>query len=179
MGNDPNKPGGTGEGYEWDDDWPTDVSGLKRKPDGSVVEAAKPTERPKPAERPAPGDTKRYPTQPKRPLPAGAALPSFLVAYIDVLGGPDTGAVHKVTMVNTVIGRGPEADVRIKDERSSRKHATITYTEGEFRIRDQKSANGTFLNGSKVVEYAVRDGDKILIGDSLMQFHVGKSLSAT
>ena len=59
------------------------------------------------------------------------------------------------------------------DQRMSRSHASITYTGSEFRIRDEKSANGTFLNGSKVVEYAIRDGDKLLVGDTLLRFRVG------
>ena len=165
------KPGGAGEGLDWDDDWPTDVklrALMKGHEAGVSVKAKEP-------DRSLPGDTARYPVAAKRPLPDGAALPRFLVVYLDVIGGPDVGTTHKVTMVNTVIGRGPEADIRIKDERASRKHAAIVYTGGEFRIRDEDSANGTFLNGSKVVEYAIRHGDKILVGDSLMQFHLGKS----
>jgi pSer/pThr/pTyr-binding forkhead associated (FHA) protein len=168
----PTKPGGPGAGYDWDDDWPTDVKDLLRKQreqggaDVSVPKAA-----------PVPqGDTKRYPSAAKRLQAEGAALPSFLIAYVDVIGGPDAGTTHPITMVHTLIGRGPEADIRVRDESASRRHASILYAEGEFRVRDEQSSNGTFLNGSKVVEYAIRDRDKLLVGDSLLQFHLGKKL---
>ena len=168
MSNEPKKPGGPGEGKSWDDDWPTDIKELiKGAKAGDPVQLK---ELPR-----SPDDTKQYPTQPKRPATAGAALPSYIVAFIDVLSGPDKVGPHKVTTVRTVLGRGPEADLRVRDERASRKHATITYVDGEFRIRDEESANGTFLNGSKVVEYAIRHGDKVLVGDSLLQFHLGKA----
>lgn len=166
MSGEPKKPTGTGAGQDWDDDWPTDIK--KGFASSSELEAAASARAPL-------DDTKQYPAGSKRPdPPPGAALPSYVVAYVDVLSGPDvTGQPHRLTMLRTVIGRGPEADLRIKDERMSRRHATIYYEGGEFRIRDEKSANGTFLNGSKVVEYAIRDKDKILVGDSRLQFHLG------
>ena len=103
---------------------------------------------------------------------AGAALPKFLTAFLDVLSGPDASGPHELTMVRTVLGRGRQADIRLQDKRLSRQHASITYTANEFRIRNEQSANGTFLNGSRVVEYALRDGDKLLVGDTLLRFRV-------
>jgi pSer/pThr/pTyr-binding forkhead associated (FHA) protein len=63
----------------------------------------------------------------------------------------------------------PDADVRLDDRRASRRHASIFYSGSEFRVRDEGSANGTLLNGSKVVEYALRDGDELLVGDTLIR----------
>jgi pSer/pThr/pTyr-binding forkhead associated (FHA) protein len=71
-----------------------------------------------------------------------------------------------------VIGRGSDADVRVDDPKVSRKHASIFYTGSEFRIRDESSINGTVLNGSRVVEYAIRDGDELVIGETLLRFRV-------
>ncbi len=104
----------------------------------------------------------------------GAALPRYVQARIEVMGGPSARDPFDVTMVRTMIGRGPAADLRIKDTNMSKRHATIFFADGEFRIRDEKSTNGTFLNGSKVVEYAIRDGDKVLVGDTLLRFRVTK-----
>jgi pSer/pThr/pTyr-binding forkhead associated (FHA) protein len=75
-------------------------------------------------------------------------------------------------MVTTLIGRGHEADVRIRDARISRRHATIFFSGTEFRIRDEGSGNGTMLNGSRVVEYCVKDGDEIVVGRSILRFRV-------
>jgi pSer/pThr/pTyr-binding forkhead associated (FHA) protein len=102
-------------------------------------------------------------------------LPEFLEVYLDVVGGPAVGAVHKLTRARTVIGRGAEADLRLSDRKLSRNHASIFYTGSGFRIRDERSANGTLLNGSLVVEYAIRDGDRLLIGESLLRFRYGSA----
>jgi pSer/pThr/pTyr-binding forkhead associated (FHA) protein len=77
-----------------------------------------------------------------------------------------------LTMIRTVLGRGSEADVLINDRKASRRHASIFYSGSEFRIRDEGSANGTLLNGSKVGEYIIRDGDEVTVGDTVMRFRL-------
>jgi hypothetical protein len=105
-------------------------------------------------------------------LLAGAALPDFLAVRLDRLG-PGEPQTFTLTMTRTIVGRGVQADVRLDDDgKVSRRHACILYVGNEFRVRDQGSGNGTLLNGSRVIEYALRHGDKILIGDTLLQFFV-------
>jgi pSer/pThr/pTyr-binding forkhead associated (FHA) protein len=118
--------------------------------------------------------TDEYPMLFARDLDLDEALPSFLEEpRLEVLSGPDEGVRFPLGRIRTVIGRGQSAHVRIRDTRMSKQHATILYSGSEFRIRDEKSTNGTFLNGSQVVEYAIRDGDKLLVGDTLLRFRVG------
>jgi hypothetical protein len=102
---------------------------------------------------------------------AGAALPDFMHVYLEVVGGTEPKRFD-VTMTRTVLGRAEFADVRIDDAKVSRTHACILFVNNEFRIRDEGSGNGTLLNGSKVVEYALRDGDKLLMGETLLKFCV-------
>lgn len=78
---------------------------------------------------------------------------------------------YELTKVRTLIGRGASADVRVDDAKASRKHASIFFADAEFRVRDESSRNGTVLNGSRVVEYAIREGDELSIGDTLFRFH--------
>jgi two-component system, cell cycle response regulator len=74
------------------------------------------------------------------------------------------------------IGRAIEADVRLNDSRASRLHARISSSTDAktnqtiYRITDLGSTNGTLVNGEKVTEVALSDGDKILIGDHLFRF---------
>jgi pSer/pThr/pTyr-binding forkhead associated (FHA) protein len=90
-----------------------------------------------------------------------------------VVSGPATGEGRfSITMVRAVVGRGHQADIRVRDARMSRKHATIFFTGTEFRIRDEGSGNGTLLNGSRVVEYCVRNGDEVAMGTSVFLFHM-------
>jgi hypothetical protein len=109
--------------------------------------------------------------RPSRTVSA-AVVPRTVRAWLEVRGGPAVAdGPFPITMVRTLIGRGRQADIRVKDARLSRRHATIFFTGTEFRIRDEASGNGTMLNGSKVVEYCVRDGDEVVAGSSIFCFH--------
>jgi pSer/pThr/pTyr-binding forkhead associated (FHA) protein len=103
------------------------------------------------------------------PASYDAPLPEFVRATLEVTSGATKGVRYELKKVGTTIGRGEKVDIRVRDEGVSRWHATIIYMNNEFRIADA-SANGTFLNGSAVKEYAVRNGDKILIGETVFVF---------
>src|SRR5262245_8805754 len=48
-----------------------------------------------------------------------AALPPYVEAHFDVVDGPDSGLSFPLTMAQTLIGRGTEADVRLRDAKAS------------------------------------------------------------
>lgn len=64
-----------------------------------------------------------------------------------------------------VLGRHPKADLPLDEEGVSRKHAALRVAaDGSVIIRDLGSTNGTFVNGERVYELVLKDGDKIQIG---------------
>jgi diguanylate cyclase (GGDEF)-like protein len=64
-----------------------------------------------------------------------------------------------------VIGRHPRADLHLDEEGVSRRHASLRVAiDGTVIVRDLGSTNGTFVNGDRVYERVLRDGDKIQIG---------------
>lgn len=77
-----------------------------------------------------------------------------------------------------ILGRALEADVRINDTRVSRQHArinTVLNSEDKppvYILTDLGSKNGTLLNGRKVVQEVLQNGDKILIGEYLLRFEL-------
>jgi transcriptional regulator with GAF, ATPase, and Fis domain len=74
----------------------------------------------------------------------------------------------------TTIGRDPAAKIALADEYSSLRHARIEKREDGFYIRDTRSRNGTFLNGSRVLEAKLQDHDRILIGETEFVFTAEK-----
>src|SRR5260370_14884685 len=72
------------------------------------------------------------------------------------------------------IGRAPNSDVLLsKDKLTSRRHATISYENGNYVLRDERSANGTFVNGQQIEEMTPRilqEGDHIGIGEHELIF---------
>src|SRR6478672_2095132 len=57
------------------------------------------------------------------------------------------------------IGRANDNDIVIPDVLASRHHATLIPTPGGTEIRDNKSINGTFVNGARVDTAMLNDGD--------------------
>jgi hypothetical protein len=69
----------------------------------------------------------------------------------------------------THIGRGPDAQIRLEDHRVSRDHAILVRHGRHLRLLDNRSANGTFVNGRRIVATNVSDGDVIDLGPVRMQ----------
>jgi hypothetical protein len=83
-----------------------------------------------------------------------------------------------------VVGRAPEADLFLDDDKVSRKHAQFSAVGDRLSVKDLGSTNGTFVNGARISECALERGDRILIGTSIMRvIEAGESspslLSAT
>ncbi len=74
-------------------------------------------------------------------------------------------AEHVVT-----IGRLPECEVKLDDPNVSRRHAELTPSGDSFLLRDLGSTNGTKVNGIRVVERQLEDGDEIMIGNTRLRF---------
>ena len=69
-----------------------------------------------------------------------------------------------------VLGRSPNCDVVIKDFGVSRRHAEVVIDGEECRLVDLKSKNGTQVNGVRVLDAILNEGDQILLGKFLLQF---------
>ncbi|MFL6228523.1 MAG: diguanylate cyclase [Pyrinomonadaceae bacterium] len=112
-------------------------------------------------------------TAPPAPRDAHVRRPALVFMRGEQLAAPIPLERDEVTL-----GRALEADVRVNDARASRLHArirtlrdkvtgTITYS-----VADLGSTNGTLLNGEPVSESALRDGDKLTIGEHLIRFEL-------
>jgi adenylate cyclase len=64
--------------------------------------------------------------------------------------------------------------VRLVDREVSKEHAAIERMGRDFILRDLGSSNGTFVNGRRVAELRLREGDEITLGASKLVFHGGE-----
>lgn len=75
-----------------------------------------------------------------------------------------------------LLGREIGSDVRINDSTVSRRHASITRSvnadtnEVEYTLKDFGSRNGTLVNGERVRQEVLQNGDKITIGEQILRF---------
>ncbi len=107
---------------------------------------------------------------------AGEALEdhTFIVPEASLLSEADGGkAVNFRLTALTYIGRSEENQLRLNDPGVSRRHVLITATPGGYALRDLGSQNGTYVNGDRVDEGPLVDGDRITIGEINLIFRSG------
>ncbi len=68
-----------------------------------------------------------------------------------------------------LIGRGSDLDMVLVEDMVSRRHARITTHDGDFMIEDMGSTNGTFVNGEKITTAKLKEGDRVLVGTSIIK----------
>jgi DNA-binding NtrC family response regulator len=119
--------------------------------------------------------TQERSTSTRNTLPMGADRPPPEAArpwYLWPARAPEPLDVHVLAGQRTHIGREAEAgvDLVLPDPAVSRVHAVVASFPGEetLWLQDRGSSNGVYLNGRKVEGAAVRPGDVIRIGDSLL-----------
>lgn len=64
------------------------------------------------------------------------------------------------------VGRGPDCDLVLSSEKSSRLHAKVSVKDGALWVKDQGSTNGTLVNKKKITkDTRLEDGDIVQFGD--------------
>lgn len=70
----------------------------------------------------------------------------------------------------TTVGRTPANGIQITDGAASRKHLLIKAVRDSYTLVDLGSANGTVVNGARVKEWDLTEGDRIKIGKTVLVF---------
>jgi two-component system cell cycle response regulator len=83
-----------------------------------------------------------------------------------VLGGVQTGRVLSLVAGPSVtIGRSPSATHRLEEPSVSSTHVRVVRASGRYILADEHATNGTFVNGTRVVEpVPLSDGDRVQLG---------------
>jgi pSer/pThr/pTyr-binding forkhead associated (FHA) protein len=89
-----------------------------------------------------------------------------------VIFGDPLGKQYYLGREKMLIGRLGRSDILIDDSSVSREHAIIERRDGRFVLEDLKSTNGTFVNGEFVDVHVLNHGDKIRIGNTVLQLIV-------
>jgi hypothetical protein len=147
---------------------------------------------PPPAAKPAPAPAAKAPPAPAAPPPAApapaaaapaAALPPDAQPRLVVLRGLKRNVEYPIYEGHNFIGRADEkpVDIDLDDQEppdrvwSSRQHALITFEEGKIAVEDLNSANGTFVNRTRIYPGQKRElavGDVLQVGTVQMKLIV-------
>ena len=96
---------------------------------------------------------------------AVASLPElkpgrYLAVHVD-----DEVIVLRLEKASVRLGRSLGSDIHFDDATISRRHAMVLQRDEATLLVDDRSTNGTWLNGERVREAALRHGDTIVLGD--------------
>lgn len=119
-----------------------------------------------------------YTPEPPAPVSDGAApgaaggsiqrLPATLVP----VDGGDAAQGHSLADVNT-IGRVSENSLQIQQGSVSRHHAILRFTADGWTLEDLEAENGTWVNGERIEQRRLLDGDRVNIGTVRFVFRIG------
>jgi RNA polymerase subunit RPABC4/transcription elongation factor Spt4 len=104
----------------------------------------------------------------KVPL-SGRKLVGWLVTFTLNANGQD----FRLYEGKTTIGAGKKCDIVINDAEISAHHATILYRNGKFKIKDEFTTNGTFVNGEMIDDVgSMEDKSEIKMGRTIFLFRM-------
>jgi diguanylate cyclase (GGDEF)-like protein len=99
-------------------------------------------------------------------------------AVLIVIQGQDIGRDYRLRKSEYIIGRDSDCDIVIPEHTISRKHAKIQLSNFreiencEYRLIDIGSTNKTYVNNVEVQNVVLKNGDKILFGDTVLKFEL-------
>ena len=91
--------------------------------------------------------------------------------YVEFQDGDEVAYVPLEQRI-THIGRGFTADLRLEQSHVSVSHAILVRHGRFMRVLDNRSSNGTFVNGRRVIATNLRDGDVLRVGPVVMRYVV-------
>jgi pSer/pThr/pTyr-binding forkhead associated (FHA) protein len=99
---------------------------------------------------------------------SGLSDSKLCLSFIDGLCAGRTGLI--LTKQRTTVGRGEECDIILDGETVSRLHCEIVRW-GTIYVLIDGSRNGSFVNGERLSQAQLRDGDQIRIGQNILLVH--------
>jgi hypothetical protein len=127
------------------------------------------------------GDNPPAPEEPSRPVPTpSVAAPEddgasdrprrAVLLYAE---GTAEEQIYPFAGETLSLGRGRDNDIQVKnDSKVSRYHCKLYRRSGQFHVEDNKSANGTLVNGELITERRLFGGEEVIIGETFFRFRV-------
>jgi pSer/pThr/pTyr-binding forkhead associated (FHA) protein len=104
----------------------------------------------------------RHQALPARPARSGR--------YIEVQGPVGQTLLVSLDHGVTHIGRGLHADLRLDENSVSRRHAILVNRQAGVRLLDDRSSNGTYVNGRRITQTELRSGDVLVLGRVVLRY---------
>jgi len=86
-----------------------------------------------------------------------------------IVSGPNRGSSFSLIDGENSIGRQMDNHIVLTASKVSKRHCALLVTNDDVFLRDEGSTNGTFVNGALVKKQALKPGDKVSVGDFVME----------
>ena len=96
-------------------------------------------------------------------------MPATPGRYIEVQG-PEETLLIPLSRGVTHVGRGLSADLRLDEASVSRRHAILHEARSGVRVLDDRSSNGTFVNGRRILQADLQNGDVLVLGRVVLRY---------
>lgn len=149
-------------------------------PDPSATVAEEPDEPPvykaeKRAPEAVPDEAGLPPKDVAATLGRGPALPLSDIPALVGLQGLAAGSTFALTDGDVVIGRDGDNGIVLAENTVSRRHARLLRDpQGQFTVSDLGSANGIYINGTRIQRAILSSGDELKIGDNYFRFQAAQ-----
>ena len=98
------------------------------------------------------------------PTPVGQPLPEAAARFTLVNVKPEIGEKHQLQGAELMVGRDRTCSIVLAHPAVSRKHARITFDGTSPVLEDLKSANGTYVNNTRIERANLKPGDVVRFG---------------
>lgn len=88
---------------------------------------------------------------------------------LTVVSGPGRGTVFRINEGENSLGRQLGNTVVLPSTQVSKRHCVLVASNGKVLVKDQGSANGTFVNGSLALNKQIKSGDRIGVGEYILE----------
>jgi len=86
--------------------------------------------------------------------------------------GPNKGKAYYLIGNRIIIGRANNVDIQIVDNKISREHTELVLVENQFVVSDLNTQNGTLINDQKIKQKAIKNNEKLVIGQNVFKFNI-------
>ena len=94
------------------------------------------------------------------------------MACLLIITGPQAGTYFQLAGRTLSVGRDPARDIQLRDPKVSRRHFLVRKDGEQYVLSECRSKNGVHVNGERVSERTLQNGDRITIGDTVLVFHM-------
>ena len=98
------------------------------------------------------------------------APPALVVVY-----GSTLGKAYYLQQEEQIIGRDLSCDIHLDEDSISRRHARVAVKRQVTKVFDLESTNGLFVNGHRVTHAALKDGDRLHLGETILKYLSGSN----